>query len=149
MGGDIALVPPDGFCIDPQTLRQEFALLARCDVLGAPTGAAGAPLGVMTLSLTRVGRNARQPTPLEISAAAGVSAPADVVTKGDVVLYKTRGTPPVDGMDTAHWRALSQVGTVVMGAAFYGPTNGRAVSAEGALMIRRMFAATAAKSAAE
>ena len=53
MRGGVTLVPPSGYCIDPESLSHKFALMARCDNMGAATGGEGAPAGVLTVSLTR------------------------------------------------------------------------------------------------
>ncbi len=50
--GALTLVAPEGFCIDKRSLKPSFALLARCDNLGDPQGAYGAPLGLITVSLS-------------------------------------------------------------------------------------------------
>ena len=32
--GAVQVVPPQGYCIDPKSLKSRFALMARCDALG-------------------------------------------------------------------------------------------------------------------
>ncbi|QUJ76370.1 hypothetical protein KDD17_15990 [Sulfitobacter albidus] len=80
MRGAVTLVPPTGFCIDPKTLNESFALMARCDTLGATTGSRGAPLGLMSVSFTRTGADAPLPTPQDIASATGTSAPNGCAT---------------------------------------------------------------------
>ena len=50
-GGAVQVVPPQGYCIDPKSLKRRFALMARCDALGLPDAVSAAPRGILTLAL--------------------------------------------------------------------------------------------------
>lgn len=145
MRGKVTLVPPDGYCIDPESLNQSFALLARCDALGASTGGSGAPVGLMTVSLTRTGNQKQPPTAEEFTAAAGLAAPESAKKHASGVIFRTSGTPPADDLSSTHWRAVSTVGEFTMGAALFGPDGRRAVSAEGAEVLQEMIQRTTDK----
>ena len=49
-GGAVQVVPPQGYCIDPKSLKRRFALMARCDALGLPDVVSAAPRGILTLA---------------------------------------------------------------------------------------------------
>lgn len=147
MRGAVTLVPPQGFCIDPKTLNQSFALLARCDVMGADTGSAGAPLGVVTISFTRISPDTSLPSATDITTAAGLGAPQSLRRREDQVIFRTTGTPPSADLDTHHWRAVARVGAFLMGATLFGPEGRRAVSVEGVDVLEDLIRRTKAKTA--
>ena len=145
MQGAVTLVPPQGFCIDPKTLNQSFALMARCDVMGADTGSAGAPLGVMTVSFTKAASGAALPSATDITAAGSFGEPESLRRRDDRVIFRTTGVPPSSDLDSRHWRAVARVGTYLMGAALFGPEGQRAVTGEGAEVLEDLIRRTAAK----
>lgn len=146
MRGKVTLVPPGGYCIDPESLSENFALMARCDALGAATGGSGAPVGVLTVSFARGGKAVPVPTAQEIAASTGLGAPNSASRQERSVVFKTTGTPPTAGLSPHHWRSISRVGGFTMGAALFGPQDRRAVSDEGADLLREMIQRTTAKS---
>lgn len=145
MRGKVTLVPPSGYCIDPESLNQSFALMARCDALGAATGGSGAPVGVMTVSFARSAPNTAVPTAQEFAAAAGLGSPETTRTHAAGVIFKTSGPPPADDLSPHHWRAVSRIGDFTMGAALFGPEDRRAVSEEGAEVLHEMIQRTTNK----
>lgn len=146
MQGAITLVPPTGFCIDPNSLNQSFALLARCDTLGAATGDRGAPLGIMTVSLTPRGTETPLPTAADVATASDTSDPDHIRDRQDHIIFATEGQPPLPQMDERHWRAIAKVGGYTMGVALFGPKEKRAVSVEGAGLLEELIQRTQAKS---
>ncbi|MEH6644442.1 hypothetical protein [Sulfitobacter sp.] len=145
MRGKVTLVPPGGYCIDPESLSQSFALMARCDALGAATGGSGAPVGVMTVSFARVGNDVQLPTAQEFAAAAGLADPENTHRYATGVIFRTSGTPLAGDLSPRHWRAISKVGAFSMGAALFGPEGRRAVSEEGAEVLQEMIQRTTDK----
>lgn len=148
MRGNVTLVPPIGYCIDAESLSQSFALMARCDTLGAATGGASAPLGVITVSLVRNAKNAALPTPQEITTATGLGAPEDTRQGESSVIFKTKGSTPSPDLSPIQWRSVSRVGDYTMGAALFGQEGRRAVSSEGADVLEEMIKRTSGKSSA-
>lgn len=149
-GGAVRLVPPGGFCIDRRGLRQDFAILARCDTLGAPVGGQGAPLGIITVTLTE------SPGAFALGDAAALAGPdarlLDAQRRGDLSLVHLAGpTPP--GTDARHWKAVVPVGMYVLGLTAYGPDGGALASREGgpllAVLAARTRAATEARDVAD
>lgn len=145
MRGNVALVPPTGYCIDPESLSQSFALMARCDNMGAATGGEGAPAGVLTVSFARNILNPSPPTAQDIAAASGVSAPEEIRKTETSVVFRTTGKAPSSELSPTHWRSVSTVGGFTMGASLYGPKGRRVVSGEGADLLQEMIKRTTDK----
>ena len=143
--GAVTVVPPEGFCIDKSTLKARFALMARCDRLGAPqaTGSA-APVGIITVSLAPATADRTLPQPIDSAKALGLEQIADQVTAQTHVTFRAQGGPPVDGMSDRHWRGTALVGSYLMSLALFGPAEGRAVGAEGRGLLLEVIAATRA-----
>jgi hypothetical protein len=129
--GAFTLVPPDGFCIDKDTLRQQFALMARCDTLGAPRLAGGAPVGLITVSVTALAPDAPLSTAQEIADASKLSRIDSAQASNEVLTFRAEGSPPAKGLDALHWRSVARVKDQMLGIALYGPKDARAVSEEG------------------
>jgi len=142
MRGAVTLVPPMGYCIDPDSLTQSFAIMARCDTLGAASGGSGAPPGVLTVSLSRNAKDAALPTAQEIATAAGVSSPQNVQQTDTNVVFKASGVAPAPGLSPDHWRSVARVDRFSMGAALFGPHKHRAVSPEGASILHDLIKRT-------
>lgn len=145
MHGNVTLVPPTGYCIDPESLSQRFAMMARCDNLGAATGGEGAPLGVLMVSFARSGLNPTIPTAQDVATATGVSAPEDARQTDRSVVFRTKGAAPSPNLSPTHWRSVSKVGQFTMGASLFGPEGRRVVSGEGASLMEEMIKRTEAK----
>ncbi|KEJ91048.1 hypothetical protein [Sulfitobacter donghicola] len=139
MRGKVTLVPPSGYCIDAASLSQSFAIMARCDKLGAKTGETGAVAGLLTVSLSRKGTNTPQPTPQEFATAGGLAVPSNIQQGGEHTVFKTSGTAPSPDLSSDHWRSIGQVGDFSMSAALYGPKGQRAISDEGIGVLEEMI----------
>jgi hypothetical protein len=145
MRGKITLVPPSGYCIDAKSLSQSFALMARCDTLGAATGGRGQPTGVLTVSFARSTKNATLPTAQEIATAAGLGVPENTREGEASVVFKTTGHAPASDLSPKHWRSISEIGEYTMSAALFGQKDQRAVSPEGASILEDMIKRTTDK----
>ena len=148
MRGSMTLVPPNGYCIDPESLTQSFALMARCDALGSSNDSGNAPVGVMTVSLARNALSPALPSAQELAAASSLGTPTDARQSEQSVVFQTTGTPPSSDFSPTHWRSVSKVGRITMGAALFGPTGQRAVSAAGADLLEEMISRTTAQTSA-
>ena len=129
--GDVTLVPPPGFCIDTRSLSEQFAMMARCDVLGAPEAPGDTPLGMITVSLSAETTDPSLPSPAQTAAAQGLTNVTDEVTEENRVFFRATGDAPVRQMAAEHWRGSAVVASYVMWVALYGPKGGRALSPEG------------------
>jgi hypothetical protein len=131
-GGAVILKAPRGFCIDGHSLKQRFALMARCDKLGAPAAAAGAaPLGVITVSLSKAVPNTGLPDPTVTATALGLSNVSDLSGDDTTVIFRATGPAPTEDLDEKHWRATALVNGQILGLALYGAKDGQEVSDEG------------------
>lgn len=149
VGGAITLVAPAGFCIDRRALKAQFALLARCDALGAQTNGGGAPVGVISVSVIPADAIDGLPTPAQIAAASGLGTPRYTQKSDTRTLFQTTGPAPVEGMSDTQWRGAALVGGYLLGIALYGPDGGRAVTSEGADVVLSLIERTDAASEAQ
>ena len=133
MRGAVTLVPSSGYCIDPKTLKQNFALLARCDTLGGTNGALDAPLGVMTVSIA-----ATQGTPLTLESVAPVITKR-VDADGFAAAKATTDTPAA-GLAKSHWRAVTTLNAHDLSIALFAPAGSAALGDEGLRMIAGLIA---------
>lgn len=119
--GAITLVAPDGYCVDLRSLQPRFALLARCDVLGAPTSVNDLPLVVITASFVADADSESPPTPQQIAQALDAtltSAPRDV----DMLRTFDASAPaPAQGLENAHTRAQIKVNSELLSLALFSP----------------------------
>jgi len=144
--GALNLVPPRGFCIDKRSLKQNFALLARCDKLGVPSAAADAPLGLLTVSLATVPPGMSLPSANATARALDLERVGAPIDGDGSILFRVSGDAPLADAGPVHWRGTAIIGTQLLGLALYGPENGRAVSAEGRAVLFGLIANSSAAS---
>ena len=115
-GGILTLVPPEGFCVDPSTLQDRFALMARCDALGASDGFSGQPRVLITASLA-------PPTDDTMMSAADLRTGDERITsqqeRDGLTLVQLDGTAPIRDMARTYWRAAAKADGVLLGLALY------------------------------
>ncbi len=140
--GDVALVAPQGYCIDRRALRAAFALLGRCDALGQPeaTASLGRPLGAITVSLTPFDPEAPLPSAAENAAALELSAVSSATERSDYLLFRATGPVPTEGFAAQHWRAVTRVRGHLVGLAFYAPAEAGGVGPEERAVLRDLIA---------
>ncbi len=129
--GSVDLVAPPGYCIDKRTLKQNFALMARCDTLGVPSAAGDAPLGIITASFAPAQELTVLPDPNVTAQALALREISDASKSANIVSFRAKGRDVPDGTDPLHWRATTKMGEVVVGLALFGPTGGRAIGDDG------------------
>lgn len=133
--GAVTLAPPSGFCIDPSSLTQNFALMARCDVLGGKNGALDAPLGLITVSIAQ-----NTGTPIDAAGLASASNATVVKALSDETVDMVRAetaTPP-DGLAQTHIRATAQIDGYDLSLALYAPEHSAAQGSRGVRMITEL-----------
>lgn len=152
-GGAVQLATPPGYCVDRRALRQSprqgFALIARCDRLGARGFAAGQRLALITVTTLRRGAAASPPT---LDALAAAAAPAEVLERrmaGDLPMLRLRTPDGAAARDLSpqHWRTAFALNGHLVGLTLYAPEGSAALGAEGmtilgetAMRIRRASA---------
>ncbi len=132
----LSVAAPDGFCIDATSLSRDFALLARCDRLGAD-GGAGAPLAVIAVSVPRVDGASDLPDPESL--VGGQEALLDSYRSADLQLVKVAGEPPAEGLSGRYWRGAGLVGQRVLGVAMYPKANGPSLDREAVDLLVETF----------
>ena len=138
-GGAVTLMAPQGFCIDGRSLKQRFALMARCDKLGVPSAAGAAPLGVITVSLSKAGADAVVPDQNVTAAALGLSAVSDPSGDATSLVFRATGPAPTDDLDSHHWRGTALINGQIVGLALYGPKGGEDVTGEGRAILESVI----------
>ena len=137
MRGQVSLSPPSGFCIDKRSLKQNFAILARCDSLGGKGGSQEAPLGMILVSIAPVVGTAD----LNSVERHVIGADADVLqrsTGDNVSVVQVRGQTP-SGTAPVHWRGFAQLGPHVLSLTAYAPEGGAMAGAEGGAILRALI----------
>lgn len=117
--GVVQLVPPSGFCVDKSSLRQNFALMARCDTLGGKL-TTDVPLAIITA--TTVATN----DAIQISTSTFESASETVIQRVDdapLALVQVKGKPPSADMRDTYWRGAAQIGDQAIGLTLYQRAN--------------------------
>ncbi len=138
--GAVTLVPPRGYCIDKSSLRQNFAMMARCDRLGVPSRAGDAPVGIIIASFSA--SQGSLPRPVDTAAALKLGGVTDLVETEAGITFRATGAPPAEGLAKQHWRGTSLIGTQVMGLALYGPQDGRAIGSDGRQLLSSVMTAS-------
>lgn len=140
MQGAVTLAPSSGYCIDPSSLRQSFALLARCDTLGGKHGALDAPLGVMTVSLAPSSGAA-----LTLDAVVNAAQGTKIVERFDkqgLEIARATALEAEAGMSKTHWRAVTQINQIDLSIALIAPAESAAIGGYGREMIAAMVTAS-------
>jgi hypothetical protein len=140
--GNTLVAAPRGYCVDRTSVTARFALIARCDVLGAEGGQPSRPLGVITVSLTDLPASEKMPTPGETAAALNLLSLSNPVEQGSSVVFQASGRPPSDLLSDRHWRAMARIGNQLVGLAFYGPAAAGRLDATGRSLLLEMITAT-------
>ncbi|MFT6025598.1 MAG: hypothetical protein ACI9PY_003741 [Ascidiaceihabitans sp.] len=146
MRGAVTLVPSSGYCIDASSLKQNFALLARCDTLGAKNGALDAPLGIMTVSLVESSLPAL--TLSEVVQAADSTTIVERFDSTGIEIARATAASPKRGMAKSHWRAVTQINGTDLSIALFAPLNSPALGTEGRRMIESVISSSQSASVA-
>lgn len=144
--GNVSLIPPAGFCIDPRSLTQRFALMARCDVLGAGNGALDAPLGLLTASFAPSDGSAPKAADVAIL---GGNKVLEMLDFNNIDIVRAQTETPPNGMSKDHMRAIAQIGDFDVSLAVYAPPGSAAQGPRGALMLQELVQASQGKSTAQ
>ncbi|WP_114292868.1 hypothetical protein [Pseudosulfitobacter sp. DSM 107133] len=146
--GALTLVAPEGFCIDRRSLKSSFAVLARCDTLGDPDGAYGAPLGLITVSLTTAQAGVAPISAASLESALSDGKVLDKLETKDAVLLRVQGQAPSrKGLSAVHWRGAGQIGSHLVGLAIYGAEDSGATGREGGRVLNRLMQRTRTRAA--
>ncbi len=140
-GGSVMLTAPEGYCIDEKTLRQNanagFALIARCDTMGAKGFFAAQELALISVTTAPQGDGAAAPSVQDLTAVAAPARVLDSSTADGVPLVRLAAASPVNAdLSAEHWRGAFAVNGQLVGLALYAPEDSPALGDEGAEMLR-------------
>lgn len=136
----IKISAPSGFCIDGQSIGPNFALMARCDALGAARSAAAAPLGLITVSVLPSSEDGGLPNPAQIATAANLAGVSDTNKTPQHLTFRAKGRPPLTEMSETHWRGATLINGHVVAVTLYGPDGGEALSEQGRQILTDVIA---------
>lgn len=141
-GGAVMLSAPNGFCVDRFSLGASFAVMARCDTLGA-SGAADAPLAVITATTVA----AAQDNPFAADTFGfGEERVLNRQERGAIALVQVKGTPPDPNLDDTYWRSAGQVGDQILGLAIYSPRGADDLGVKAPALLAQTMRRTLAQS---
>ncbi len=118
--GAVTLVPPQGYCVDPASLQQRFAVMARCDTLGDASGD-GAPLALITATTITAA------TQSELTAddlGSGAETILQLEEREALTLVQVQGAPPRPELRDVYWRTAGKVGDQIVGLTIYEVEGG-------------------------
>lgn len=133
--GAVTVVPPAGYCIDRQSLKPRFALMARCDTLGQTEADTSLPLAVLTLALVPTEPDAPLPTPQDVAEALKLTQISEVGGSDGATIFVAEGPVPAVGMSGRHWRGMAQIAGHLVSVTLYGAPQSRALSDEGRALL--------------
>ena len=134
--GAVTLVPPSGYCIEPSSLTQKFAAMARCDLLEAENGALDAPIGLLTVSVAKSRANAVSLS--DILSASNATMIETMTGSGPEVVRATTETPPL-GLPKTHLRTATKIDGHDLSLALFSPFESEAQGERGAEMLQNMI----------
>lgn len=114
--GAVTIVPPTGFCVDTGSLRANFALMARCDMLGGD-GGAGLPAAIITATAVTANADGVTPDFADETVLARRDAPI-------LSMVQVRGEAPISQAHDVFWRGTGRIGDQIIGLAVYQAADG-------------------------
>lgn len=140
--GAVRVVMPFGYCIDPRSLRPDFALAARCDTLGADGPYGGLDLALITITATPAPADGAAPDMDGLKAGlGGATVMAEAAEDELPLVLARRDAPPSPGLSATHWRGAMAVGGQIVALALFAPEGSAALSEDGAVILRDLAAA--------
>lgn len=141
--GAVTLVPPAGYCIEPRSLTQDFALMARCDLLKAEGSPLGAPIGLITASFAQNRGDALSATDVAIASNAKV---IETLDSEELSLVRAETPTPPNGQAPTHFRAATKIDNFDLSLALFSPAESEAQGAVGASLLRNLVRSSKAAS---
>ncbi|MFA8385028.1 MAG: dihydroxy-acid dehydratase [Pelagibaca sp.] len=136
--GAITVTGPDGYCIDPTTLRSTsrggFAAIASCNIMsGGQDGPIVEP-ALMTVTVNPADGTA--PSPSDLADALGTTLlQARELSGLDVGQMASGGESAFDGSAPRHWRGAFVIGRHLIGVTLYAPQDSPMLGAQGAAFL--------------
>ncbi|PRY81862.1 hypothetical protein CLV76_101402 [Marivita geojedonensis] len=147
--GEIVVFGPDGYCIDPATLRTSgsrgFAAIASCHILsGGTTGPIVEPV-LVTVTVGPATTDA--PTPQDLAAALATELlEFRELSALDVGRFASGGESAFNGSAPVHWRGSFSLGPHLIGLTLYAPEGSPLLGTQGAAFLNTVSSRIRAKS---
>ncbi|MBN7784398.1 hypothetical protein JYP51_05665 [Ponticoccus gilvus] len=144
-GGDVPVVPPEGYCIDPKSRRggaqRSFAAIASCRILtGGQVGGYVEPV-LITVAAGSRGAAEDLPSPELLAKARRAPLLSGSRTPDAVFAHLGQGGAAIlPGGDPKHWRTIFVLNDRLVGAALYAPAGSPMAGPEGAELLMRLKA---------
>lgn len=144
--GDVVVVPPAGYCVDGDSIRDgagsgAFALIAACQSLTGNRAGVAAEPAILTVSISgRKRGEVEQPGADELARAIGSGRVLERINGDGLTLLHlaTGGDEKVPGGDPRHWRGVMVVNARVVGLALYGPKGSTVAGGTGQSLMLAM-----------
>jgi hypothetical protein len=142
--GAVVVAMPFGYCIDPRSIRRDFAMAARCDLLGVDGPVAeGQAVAILTAATAAIARGATTPDPQTLAASI---EDAQVLQKGMrdgfPMIQVAAQRAPVEGLSDRHWRTAFIAGGQIVALSLYAPLGSEALGPEGTFLLADAARAT-------
>jgi hypothetical protein len=142
MSGAVMLVAPQGYCVDRSSLKPGFALMARCDTLGADGSVSGAPLGLITASVVAADGTQPLPDAEQMKAATDIRRVLQSESRSDRLVFQAEAPAPFASLSERHWRAAARLEGHIIAVAVYSPQENPANGADGKRILTRLIERT-------
>jgi hypothetical protein len=138
LAGGITLKTPKGYCIDPETLKRNFAILASCKALSNGRRGPDVPMAMMTVSVSGRSENSELPTAAQFAQ----SMDAQMLggqSSGQYVSGNVKGqdSSVPEGSDPRHWRGAFTLGDRMVGLGLYAPKGSPLTGAKGGTLLAK------------
>ena len=141
--GDVQLATPGGYCIDPRSARDTFALIGRCDTLGVEGFFNAWELAIITVSTTPVAPGTINPRAAELAAAPDAGEVLTSIQRESIALVQLRrATSSIAGVGDVYWRTAFVLNNQLVSATLYAPPESAALGREGARILESTVRAT-------
>lgn len=147
--GMIVVSGPDGYCIDPDTLRRSgaggFAAIASCNILSGGTRGPIVEPVLVTVAVSRTDTDA--PDPADLAAALQTDLLQRLDLSAVVVgQMASGGETAFAGSDPRHWRGAFVLGAYLVGVTLYAPEGSPLLGRQGAAFLNTVSSRIRAKS---
>lgn len=150
--GNVTVSGPDGYCIDPATLRSStrggFAAIASCHILSGGTESAIVEPVLVTVTVSPA--NNGEPSPAELADVLGTTLLQNRELSAILVgQMASGGEVAFSGSDPKHWRGAFVLGSHLVGVTLYAPQGSPLLGAQGAAFLNTVSSSIRANSKSE
>jgi hypothetical protein len=128
-GGDVIVVAPEDYCIDPDTVKSRgFAVVASCDILSNGSSGTFVEPVLMTVTVGPNGSGMALPKAQDLAQALQARLLSERRQEGlMLVQLEQRNDTVLEDMASSHWRGVFSHGNRMIGLALYAPSSSDAL----------------------